>query len=127
MAAKVLECALELRRGSCSVPPGRVIRVARLLALALKFERLIGQGAIADYACLARLGQVSRARITQIMNLVYLAPDIQEEILFAPRIVRGRDAIHLGQLQPIALVLNWQRQRLLWRKLLGRSGQARPF
>jgi hypothetical protein len=36
---------------------------------------------VKNYAALAHLGQVSRARITQVMNLLQLAPDIQEEIL----------------------------------------------
>jgi hypothetical protein len=36
-------------------------------------------------ADLARLGHVSRARITQIMNLRLLAPDLQEDLLFMPR------------------------------------------
>lgn len=31
---------------------------------------------------LARLGRVSRARITQIMDLLMLAPEIQEEVLY---------------------------------------------
>ena len=44
---------------------------------------------VKDYAELARPGRVSRARMTQIMNLLMLAPDIQEEILFLPRIERG--------------------------------------
>jgi len=73
------------------------------MALALRFEELIRTGAVRDYAELARLGQVSRARITQIMNLLHLAPDIQERILFLPRIQKGRDRIHMESLQP------WQR------------------
>jgi hypothetical protein len=39
---------------------------------------------IRDYAELARLGRVTRARMTQIMKLLDLAPDIQEQILFLP-------------------------------------------
>ncbi len=66
------------------VPNGRVPRVARLLALALRFEELVRAGVVADYAEVARLGRVSRARLTQIMNLLDLAPDIQEAILFLP-------------------------------------------
>ena len=69
-------------------------------ALAIRFERLIQAGQIADYAELARLGHVTRARITQIMNLGCLAPDLQEQLLFLPRIEGGRDAIHLRQLSP---------------------------
>src|SRR4051812_10325703 len=60
----------------------RVPRITRLLALALKFEELIRTGAVSNYAVLARLGQVSRARVTQMTGLLNLAPDIQEEILF---------------------------------------------
>jgi hypothetical protein len=128
-AARILECVIlhsgakGSRRGaeppSAAPPfgPGRIPRIARLLALAHKFEGLLNQGVADDYAGLARLGQVSRARITQIMNLLHLAPDIQEEILFLARMVRGRDPIHLRQLQPISQALDWRRQRVLWRKL----------
>jgi hypothetical protein len=62
--------------------PLRVPRLARLLALALKLDGLIRHGTIRDYATLARLGHVSRARISQVMVLLLLAPDIQEEILY---------------------------------------------
>jgi hypothetical protein len=64
------------------VPPGRVPRVARWMALALRFERLLREGHVGSYAELARLGHVTHARVSQIMNLLYLAPDIQEAILF---------------------------------------------
>ena len=97
---------------------GRVPRLARLLALAHRFEGLIRTGVVKDYAELARLGHVSRARISQIQNLLNLAPDIQEALLFLPRTEHGRDAIHLAQLQPIASTLEWRRQRVLWRKLM---------
>src|SRR4029077_16324959 len=60
----------------------RVPRITRLLALALKFEELIRSGSVSNYTVLARLGQVSRARVTQMTSLLNLAPDIQEEILF---------------------------------------------
>ena len=50
------------------------------------------------------------------MNLLMLAPDIAEEILFLPRVTEGRDPIHLRQLQPIAILPDWKKQRELWRK-----------
>ena len=99
------------------VLPGRVPRVTRFMALAIRFEELIRAGEVADYAELARLAHVTRARITQIMNLLMLAPDIQEAILFLPRVERGRDPIHLRQLQSIALVPDWRKQRRAWEKL----------
>ena len=100
------------------LPPGRVPRVTRLMALAIKLDRLVCQRVARDYAALARLGHVSRARITQIMNLLLLAPDIQEQLLFLPETPRGRDPIHLRQLQPIALLPNWNEQRPRWRRLI---------
>lgn len=103
------------------VPLGRVPRVARLLALALRLEQLVQTGVIANYAALAQLGHVSRARITQIVNLRFLAPDLQEAVLFLPRTTRGRDPIHLRQLQRVAAELDWKQQRRLWPALQARS------
>jgi hypothetical protein len=102
--------------------PGRVPRVARLLALAHRFHGLLQQGVVKSYAELARLGHVTQARISQVMNLVYLAPSIQEQILFWPRTDRGRDPFRLADLRPIAQVLDWRTQRLLWAALLARRG-----
>ena len=133
---RMVECAIRLERGQkgshrlsrdvttvdAPLPPGRVPRIARLLALAHKFDGLLRQGAIANYAALARLGHVSRARLTQVMNLLCLAPDIQEEILFLPPTLRGRDPIHLRQLQAIACLLDWPEQRARWRKLAPHGG-----
>ena len=48
--------------------PGRVPRVSRLLALAHRLERLVRTGVVKDYAEAARLGHVTRARISQIID-----------------------------------------------------------
>lgn len=87
------------------------------MALAHHLERLVVTGVVKDYAELARLGQVSRARITQIMNLLLLAPDIQEEILFLPKTTKGHDPIMLRHLQAVALERDWGRQRESWARL----------
>ena len=63
------------------------------MAPVIRFEGLIRCGQVRDYAHLARLGYVTRARITQIMNLLYLAPDIQEVLLFWLSTTRGLDPI----------------------------------
>jgi hypothetical protein len=102
-----------------SIPTGRVPRVARLMALALRFEKLIREGAISDQADLARLGHVTRARATQIMSLLQLAPDIQESILFLPLVETGRDPIRERQFRPIAAVLDWRKQRKMWQDVWG--------
>lgn len=101
---------------------GRVPRLARLMALAIKLEELVRDGKVTDYAELARLGHVTRARMTQIMNLVNLAPDIQEEILFLPLVEQGRAPITERDVRPIAAMLDWDKQRSMWRQLVDGSG-----
>jgi len=81
-----------------------VPRESRLMALAIRLDQLICDGVVTDQAELARLGHVSRAWLTQIMNLLWFAPDIQEEILFLPP--TGRDTITEQQIRPIAAVPN---------------------
>ena len=61
----------------------RTPRITRLMALAIKFQDMVNRGEVRDYADLARLGYVTRARLTQIMNLLLLSPDIQEMLLFS--------------------------------------------
>ena len=109
-----------LHRGDAVLPPfsGRVPRVARLLALAHRFETLIRDGDVRDYAELARLGHVTRARLSQVMNLLNLAPDIQEAILLLAPVVEGDDPIYERQLRPIMAALDWPKQRRMWARVL---------
>ena len=91
-------------------------RIARLLALALRMERLIRERKIQDYATAARLGRVTRARLTQITKLLHLAPDIQEEILFLPQTC----GLNERNLRAIVGPVGWEEQRSLFRQLLRR-------
>ena len=100
-------------------PAGRIPRVTRLMALAIHLEDLVHSGQAKDYATLANVGHVSRARMTQITNLTLLAPDIQEAILFLPRVQRGRDPIVERDLRPIVATADWLQQREMWRQLTG--------
>jgi len=100
-----------------ALPQGTVPRISRLMALAIRMERLLKEGAVADYADIARLGHVTRARVSQIMNLLNLAPDIQEDILFLPITLRGRDPVREIHIRPIAAVLDWRKQRKMWREV----------
>ena len=100
-------------------PPGRVPRLARFLALALRLDTQLRQGVLRDCAEVARLGHVTRARVSQVLSLVHLAPDIQEAILFLPRTQRGRDPVILSDVIPIAMEMDWKRQRRAWRRLMG--------
>ena len=107
-----------------SRPPGRTARVARLLALALRVEHLVRSAVVPDYATVARLGHISRARLTQILNLTLLAPEIQETILFLPPIQRGPDPIKERDLRSIVAEPDWQKQHRMWRQLLRRRSNG---
>jgi hypothetical protein len=89
------------------------------MALALRFEDLVRKGLVRDHADLARLGGVSRARISQIMDLLCLAPDIQEDILFLPRTITGRDPITERQLRLVLAEADWRGQREMWKAGFG--------
>ena len=122
-----LECQVQFNRrgrgsrkrnpGDSTAPSGRAPWVSRLMALAIRMEELIRSREVTDYAELARLGHVSRARLSQIMTLNCLAPDLQEEILYLPRTIKGRDPIQLRHLLPIAALSDWRQQRVLWKVL----------
>jgi hypothetical protein len=91
-------------------------RIARLLALAIRLEGLLRDETIRDYAELARLGRVTRARMTQIMKLLDLAPDIQEQILLLP-LIQG---LNERNLRPIVSRIDWDEQRRMFQKITGR-------
>ncbi len=101
---------------SAAGSPSRIPRIARLMALAIKFETMVGQGEVRDYADLARLGYVTCARITQIMNLLLLAPDIQDEILL-PEAGWDRTAVEERVLRPLTSIACWSDQRKAWHLL----------
>ncbi len=96
---------------------GRIPRLSRLMALAIKCDGLVTRGEARDYADLARVGHVTRARMSQIMNLINLAPDIQEEILFLPKTEAGRAPVTEAAVRQIACQPLWKRQRARWREL----------
>ena len=99
---------------------GRYPRGAQVLALALQFQGMIEAGGVRDYADLARLGCVSRERISQIMMLVWLAPDIQEQMLRLP-LCAGRAPFSEGALRRIAKIVCWGKQRRALRDLFGET------
>jgi hypothetical protein len=108
----------QLRDGAASeVPAGRIPRIARLMALAIRCDQLIHDGVIANQSELAEFGQITTARMTQIMSLLNLAPDIQEQILFLPRTEQGQDAIKEADIRPITSALDWRKQRRMWTTL----------
>ena len=91
-------------------------RIARLMALAIRFEGLLREGTIRDYAELALRGHVTRARMTQIMKLRYLAPDIQELLLF----LLPAKGLNERNLRTVVSRIDWDEQRRIFRKITDR-------
>jgi hypothetical protein len=111
----------ELRLGDAPepVPVAGVPRVARLMALAIRFEDLVREGEVEDFADIAASGRVTRARVSQIGNLVNLAPDLQEAVLGLTCSGGSRSAVTERQIRAIAAEPDWQRQREMWELLRG--------
>jgi hypothetical protein len=103
------------------VLPSRVPRVARLMALAIHFDGMLRKGVVADQSELAEICNVTQPRMTQIMNLLHLAPDIQERLLFFPPAPVGRDQLTERHLRSLVATDRWDSQRVLWNKLIGQD------
>lgn len=88
-------------------PTGRIPRIAKLMALAIRCDQLLRSGAVPDASALARLAKVSQPRMTQILNLTLLAPDLQERLLD----LRRSDAVQTRQIMAICTQTCWGRQR----------------
>jgi len=106
-----------------AAPPGRLPRITRLLALAVRFEDLLRNGTAKDYAELARLGGVSRSRITQIMHLRQLAPALQERILWLPASSSAAGAVTERVVRRLTQCLDWREQIKMFERLS--NGRAR--
>jgi hypothetical protein len=84
------------------------------MALAIKFQEMVKRGEVRDYADIARLGYVTRARLTQIMNLLLLAPDLQEQLLFSATAVEER------RLRNVVKLVEWREQRKCFTLAVGK-------
>jgi hypothetical protein len=97
-------------------PDSFIPRIARLMALAIRLEGLVKDETVQNYAELAQLGRVTRARITQIMKLLQLAPDLQEQLLFLPEV----QGLNERNLRAIVQQLDWSEQRRMFFKFIPR-------
>jgi hypothetical protein len=93
-------------------------KIVKLLVLAYQIEQAIDQGRAKDYVDVARRLAVTRARITQLVNLLLLSPQIQATILIEPHRIQ-----HLSerQLRPITEEPDWQKQSEMFQDLLTRA------
>ena len=103
---------------------GQLPRITRLMALAIKFENLLGEVEGLSYADLARLGGVSRSHVTHILNLLYLAPDLQERLLFLEPSPTGPDRIYEGDLRRVSQLDEWREQRRVFETILAAGPNA---
>ena len=111
----------ESRTRSSSVPAGAPLpRITHLMALAIKLDTLLHRYPDLSGWELARRGCVSRTRLTQILNLLHLAPDIQERLLSLAPPPQGREVITEKALRRLAGEWHWGRQREHFNKLLSR-------
>ena len=86
------------------------------MALAIRFDEMLRTGEASDTIELARHGHVTQPRMSQIMALNQLAPDIQESLLNLPA-AKGKPEIHEKRLRPIAKMLTWKEQRAAWKQI----------
>ena len=113
------------RRSKKTIRPGEKpkrnrthARISKLMALAIHFEQMLRDGDVEDMATLPAMAK-SPAPMTQIMNLLLLAPDIQEKLLNLPQTTSGRDSVILRELQALALEPDWTVQQQMWYELCG--------
>lgn len=93
-------------------PVRRPAKVARMLSLAHHLQRLIDEGLVPDRAALARKLGLTRARVTQLLDLLLLAPDLQVAVL-ALEAVDGLEPVAERQLREVARTGSWIEQRAL--------------
>ncbi len=91
-------------------PTGRIPRIAKLMALAIRCDQLLRSGAVPDASALARLAKVSQPRMTQILNLTLLAPKIQERLLFLDPLEEGKPEVSEKGLRQLSAEVHWESQ-----------------
>ena len=101
------------------VVEGRIPRITKFMALAVRMEALIEARVANGYTELAQLGEISPSRITQILNLRNLAPVLQERLLDLPPEERERDRITERAVRRISGILDWREQIAQFDKLVG--------
>lgn len=102
--------------------PRQLPRITRLMALAIKLENLVCEHPDLTHRDLARLGHVSATRLTQVLNLLHLAPDLQERLLRLEPNPKGREHIHESALRRLSGLYDWRLQRLAFEAIVSDAG-----
>jgi len=97
-----------------AVPKRSANRLSRLMALAIRFEDMLRCGEVADYSELAVRYGVDRSRVSRVMHLRLLAPDLQELLLAASAVP---ESLCLKHVMPVCKIASWNMQRKRFKKL----------
>ncbi len=97
-------------------PERKPAKVARMLALAHHLQRTIDNGLVADRAAVARRLGLTRARVTQLLDLLLLAPDLQARVLQLES-VDAHEPTSERLLRAVSHGRTWEMQRRLWAQL----------
>jgi hypothetical protein len=89
--------------------------------MAIRLEHLLATGQVKDQAEIARVAGITRARVTQIINLANLAPDIQQAILDLEPTTDPVPLFREREVRTIAIMPNWEKQRVAWKRLVKRN------
>lgn len=95
--------------------PPQIPHIAKLMALAIRLDDLLETGQLKDQA---ETAGITRARVTQILNLVGLAPDIQQALLDLQPTTDTKPKFRERELRQIAIEPNWSKQRTTWKRLV---------
>lgn len=110
-------------------PVRRPAKVARMLALAHHIRWAIERGDVPDAATVARRLGLTRARVSQLLDLCLLAPDVQEAIL-ALEAVDGAEPMAERALREVVREVGWEGQRGVWVEVVPGTGirprQSKP-
>jgi hypothetical protein len=115
--------SLEYVEGPPPAPKPRPLRVARMLAVAHALSGLLARPDGPTRGEMARALKMTEARLSQLLDLILLAPDIQEELLFL-EVAPGRDPIPERALRYVVRALAWREQRRRFARLRDAAGCA---
>jgi hypothetical protein len=87
-----------------------------MLALAHKIEDAVHRGVVRDRAEVARRLGLTRSRVTQLLDLTLLAPDIQGDLL-ALESVDGVEPLCEYRIRVVAHAGSWDQQRERWMEI----------
>ena len=102
---------LKPKREPASEPLAKVPRISRLMALAIKYQGMLDRGEVSGITELARLCHVTQPRMSQILNLNWLSPAIQEQLLFLPSRDNRKPYLHEKMLRPLSSEIDWITQQ----------------